>query len=108
MEQGKLAPEVLRIHFASYALKEPLSEAPLGVVGYYDSKWASEHLVVSARKTGLKTFVFRPDFIVGSSESGRSNIDDTICRVMKTTTELDIAPDGAFLVNPKNFPTSTF
>jgi thioester reductase-like protein len=44
-------------------------ETPLGnVLGYGQSKWASESLVREARSRGVQTVVYRPRTVLGSSE----------------------------------------
>ncbi|WP_423760150.1 thioester reductase domain-containing protein [Burkholderia sp. NLJ2] len=51
--------------------------------GYEESKWVAEQLLVQAHARGVPVTVYRPARIVGHSESGRMNLDDLFCRLIK-------------------------
>ncbi|BAZ25547.1 AMP-dependent synthetase and ligase [Kalymmatonema gypsitolerans NIES-4073] len=52
-------------------------------LGYSQSKWVAEKLVMMARDRGLPVCIYRPPFISGHSQTGVWNTDDIICRVIK-------------------------
>jgi len=79
--QGKEAPE------------EPLAAIPSGMSGYFDTKWAGEKLTVAARKSGMPTFVYRPSFVIGATETGKCNAEDFICRTLSSLADLHLAPE---------------
>ncbi len=52
-------------------------------LGYSQSKWVAEKLVMMARDRGLPVCIYRPPFISGHSQTGVWNTDDIICRLIK-------------------------
>ena len=52
-------------------------------LGYSQSKWVAEKLVMMARDRGLPVCIYRPPFISGHSQTGVWNTDDIICRIIK-------------------------
>ncbi|PHP85691.1 hypothetical protein CFB52_030480 [Burkholderia sp. AU18528] len=51
--------------------------------GYEQSKWVAEQLLVQAHARGVPVTVYRPARIVGHAVSGRMNLDDLFCRLIK-------------------------
>ncbi|MBW4632371.1 MAG: thioester reductase domain-containing protein [Iphinoe sp. HA4291-MV1] len=52
-------------------------------LGYSQSKWVAEKLVMMARDQGLPVCIYRPSFISGHSQTGVWNTDDIVCRTIK-------------------------
>jgi amino acid adenylation domain-containing protein/thioester reductase-like protein len=61
--------------------------------GYTQTKWVAEHLIVAARSRGIPTCIYRPGMIAGHSQTGASQIDDLMCRIIKGIIQLKAAPD---------------
>lgn len=61
--------------------------------GYAQSKWISEHLVHLAASRGIPTCIYRPGMVTGHCQSGASNPEDLICRMLKSFTQLQCAPN---------------
>jgi thioester reductase-like protein len=57
-------------------------------LGYSQSKWVAEKLVLAARDRGLPVSIYRPPFISGHSQTGIWNTDDIICRMIKSSIQL--------------------
>jgi amino acid adenylation domain-containing protein/thioester reductase-like protein len=75
-------------------------DAALGPVdsvdgGYVQSKWVAEHLVLTAKERGLPVYIYRPSHIMGHSETGASNLDDFMLRLLVGTVQLGSAPEIA-------------
>ncbi|KAL4865902.1 hypothetical protein BDV12DRAFT_210788 [Aspergillus spectabilis] len=51
-------------------------------LGYAQSQYTAEGMVRRMREKGLPTMIFRPGFIVGHSETGSSNPDDFMSRLI--------------------------
>jgi amino acid adenylation domain-containing protein/thioester reductase-like protein len=66
------------------------SEPPCS--GYAQSKWVAEKLVKTAHDRGIPTCIHRPGMIIGHSQTGSSNTEDTIGRLIKGLIQLRIAP----------------
>ncbi|MBW4687497.1 MAG: thioester reductase domain-containing protein [Komarekiella atlantica HA4396-MV6] len=62
-------------------------------LGYSQSKWVAEKLVMMARDRGLPVCIYRPPFISGHSQTGVWNTDDIICRMIKTCIEMGSIAD---------------
>lgn len=67
-------------------------------IGYSQSKWVAEQLVDEARRRGLRTAVYRPPFIVGSSDTGAARIDDFLSLTVRAWLELRSAPQGEYAI----------
>ncbi|VWD61776.1 Non-ribosomal peptide synthase [Burkholderia lata] len=65
-------PEVLAVPFHEHLTS-----------GYEQSKWVAEQLLVQAHARGVPVTVYRPARIVGHAASGRMNLDDLFCRLIK-------------------------
>ena len=71
----------------------PLSGTPES--GYAQSKWVAEKLVKTAHERGIPTCIYRPGMIIGDSQTGISNTEDQIGRLIKGLIQLETAPDLA-------------
>jgi amino acid adenylation domain-containing protein/thioester reductase-like protein len=60
--------------------------------GYSQSKWVGEKLVMEANARGIPACIYRPGMISGHSQSGASNTNDTICRLIKGFIQMGSAP----------------
>ena len=74
-------------------------------VGYGQSKWIAEKLVMLAMTRGIPSTIFRPGYITGHSMTGVMNTDDFLVRLMKGCLELGQAPKIRNAINacPVNF-----
>jgi amino acid adenylation domain-containing protein/thioester reductase-like protein len=61
-------------------------------MGYAQSKWVAERLVVAAAARGLSASIYRLDRISGHSQTGAYQVD-FLWRCIKTCIELGMAPD---------------
>ncbi len=68
----------------------PATELPAS--GYAQTKWVAEKLVKAANDRGIPTCIHRPGMIIGHSQTGCSNTEDTIGRLIKGLIQLRIAP----------------
>ncbi|KAI9040973.1 L-aminoadipate-semialdehyde dehydrogenase [Aspergillus affinis] len=67
--------------------------------GYGQSKWASEYLVREAGRRGLKGSVVRPGYVLGDSQTGTTNTDDFLIRMIKGCIQLSSRPNINNTVN---------
>lgn len=67
--------------------------------GYTKSKWASEKLVRNAQLQGLPTCIYRPAMIAGHSQTGASNTNDLMNRLIKGFIQLRSAPEFDMMIN---------
>jgi myxalamid-type polyketide synthase MxaB len=65
-------------------------------LGYSQTKWASERLVLAAGRAGLPVRTYRPPLIAGHSRSGLWHQDDLLHRLLRGCLELGQAPDIAW------------
>jgi amino acid adenylation domain-containing protein/thioester reductase-like protein len=61
--------------------------------GYDQTKWVAENLVKIAAGRGLPVSIYRPAFVVGHSETGVWNTGDAVCRLLKGSIEMGLAPE---------------
>jgi thioester reductase-like protein len=61
-------------------------------LGYTQTKWVAEKLVVQARDRGLPVSIYRPPLIAGDSRTGTWFTDDFICRFIKGCIQLGTMP----------------
>ena len=61
--------------------------------GYAQSKWVAEQLVTSAAIKGLPLCIYRPGMVTGHSQTGISNPEDLMCRLLRSFIQLESAPD---------------
>jgi thioester reductase-like protein len=62
--------------------------------GYEQSKWVAEQRVRLAGERGLAVTIHRPSRIVGHSRTGRVNVDDLFCRLIRGVVAQGQAPYG--------------
>ncbi|RAH85754.1 L-aminoadipate-semialdehyde dehydrogenase large subunit [Aspergillus japonicus CBS 114.51] len=67
--------------------------------GYGQSKWAGEYLVREAGRRGLKGTVVRPGYVLGDSQTGTTNTDDFLIRMIKGCIQLSARPNINNTVN---------
>ncbi|KAJ2782390.1 large subunit of alpha-aminoadipate reductase [Coemansia javaensis] len=67
--------------------------------GYGQSKWVSERLLMRARQAGWPVTIVRPGYVLGHSQTGATNTDDFIWRLVKGCAELGQSP---VMNNPVN------
>jgi amino acid adenylation domain-containing protein/thioester reductase-like protein len=67
--------------------------------GYSQSKWVAEKLVIAARSRGIPTAIYRPGMLIGHSQTGASQTNDLMCRIIKGIIQLGSAPDLALWIN---------
>ncbi|PMB71723.1 L-2-aminoadipate reductase large subunit [Beauveria bassiana] len=60
--------------------------------GYGQTKWVAEQLTREAGRRGLRGSVVRPGYILGNSETGVSNTDDFLIRMLKGCIQLGVRP----------------
>ncbi|KIM33712.1 hypothetical protein M408DRAFT_60290 [Serendipita vermifera MAFF 305830] len=68
-------------------------------VGYGQSKWVSEKLLMEAGKRGLSAHIVRPGYVLGHSQTAVTNTDDFIWRLVKGCSQLKLVPDIGNTVN---------
>jgi thioester reductase-like protein len=61
--------------------------------GYTQSTWVSEKIVTLAGSRGLPVSIYRPGMISGHSQTGASNTEDFLSRLIKSWIECGYAPD---------------
>ena len=67
--------------------------------GYDQSKWVAESLVNVARLRGIPANIYRPGPIIGHSQSGVSNADDLLHRIIAGGIRWGYMPDMDIAVN---------
>lgn len=67
-------------------------------IGYIQSKWVAEKLVWIAKSRGIPVTVHRSGFLMGHPQSGVTNTDDYVSRLIKGCIQLGSFPE---LVNQK-------
>jgi amino acid adenylation domain-containing protein/thioester reductase-like protein len=60
--------------------------------GYTQTKWVAEQLIIQARSRGIPTSIYRPGMLTGHSQTGASNTNDLMCRIIKGIIQLKYAP----------------
>ncbi|KAJ4541436.1 large subunit of alpha-aminoadipate reductase [Exophiala dermatitidis] len=74
------------------------SKTGLGT-GYGQSKWVAEYLSREAGRRGLRGCVVRPGYVLGSSQTGVTNTDDFLVRMLKGCIQLGTRPNINNTVN---------
>lgn len=67
-------------------------------LGYSQSKWVAEKLVLEAGNRGLPVCIYRAPLISGDSQTGSWFTDDFICRLFKGCLQMGTIPDLDYLV----------
>jgi L-aminoadipate-semialdehyde dehydrogenase len=67
--------------------------------GYGQSKWSAEYIIRRAGEVGLRGAIIRPGYVQGFSETGASNTDDFLLRMLKGCVEIGSYPDITNTVN---------
>lgn len=67
--------------------------------GYGQSKWSAEYIIRRAGKRGLKGAIIRPGYVTGETNTGSSNTDDFLLRMLKGCIELGVYPNINNTVN---------
>lgn len=81
-------------HFGKTVLEsDPLDSHEGYFLGYSETKWVAEKLVMEARERGLRTAVFRPGDITGTAENGLWKLDDLISRSFVGCIQMGYVPD---------------
>lgn len=62
-------------------------------MGYSQSKWVAEKMVLSAKERGLPVIIYRPGFIMGDSATGSTNVEDFMSRLVIGCLEIGSYPD---------------
>jgi thioester reductase-like protein len=72
---------------------------------YAQSKWVAEKLLAIARSRGLPVYIYRPGRISGHSQTGFSNPDDLLFRLIMGCIHLGFAPalDTAYDLTPVDY-----
>ncbi len=67
--------------------------------GYSQSKWVGEKLILAAQDRGIPTCIYRSGMLSGHSQTGASQTNDLICRIIKGMIQMESAPDLAQSIN---------
>lgn len=73
--------------------EDPLDAGKCPEVGYFQSKYVAERVVRIAQSRGIPTTIHRIGLIVGDSETGCSNEDDLVARIIIGSIQSGFAPD---------------
>ncbi|NWG16780.1 MAG: thioester reductase domain-containing protein [Chloroflexi bacterium] len=72
---------------------DDLDETKCPEVGYFQTKYVAEKVVRIARDRGIPVTIHRIGLIVGDSQTGASNVDDFVARMMIGSIQAGYAPD---------------
>ncbi len=74
-------------------------------LGYSQSKWVAEKLVMVARDRGFPVCIYRPPLISGHSQTGVWNTDDVTCKIIKGCIQMGHVPEFNYLfdVSPVDY-----
>jgi len=67
--------------------------------GYGQTKWVSEKLITEACRRGLTGVIVRPGYIMGDEQSGVSNTDDFLIRMLKGCVQVGARPNVENTIN---------
>lgn len=67
--------------------------------GYGQTKWVSEHVIREACKRGLNAVIVRSGYVMGHPETGVSNTDDFLIRMLKGCIQVGSRPDVTNTIN---------
>jgi thioester reductase-like protein len=77
-------------------------------LGYAQTKWVAEKLMLQARERGIPLCIYRLPFISGDSNTGAWNTDDFTCLAIKGCMEMGAAPLLDYWINncPVNYAST--
>ena len=77
-------------------------------LGYTQTKWVSERLVIESRTRGVPATIYRPPLITGDSRTGRWNTEDFTCLFLKGCVQMKAIPhiDANVTFVPVDFVSS--
>ncbi len=78
---------------------DELDETKCPDVGYFQTKYVAEKVVRLARDRGIPVTIHRIGLIVGDSQTGVSNVDDFVARVLIGCIQAGYAPDIRHLMD---------
>jgi len=61
--------------------------------GYGQTKWVSERLISEAGRRGMRGAIIRPAYVLGDTQTGVSNTDDFLWRLVKGCIQIGSVPD---------------
>ncbi|MEU5158463.1 amino acid adenylation domain-containing protein [Streptomyces sp. NPDC020875] len=84
--------------FGTAGIREVAEDTPLAhgdhlTLGYGESKWVAESLVLAAGDRGQPVSVLRPYEITGERRTGACNVETAICSLFRTIADTGVAPD---------------
>ena len=80
-------------HFGKNVLEDDPLDLPDGYfLGYSETKWVSEKLVMAARKRGIRAKVYRPGDITGTKEDGIWAVRDLTSRMIIGCIQMKVVP----------------
>lgn len=68
-------------------------------LGYAQSKWVAEKIILIARQRGLPVNIYRPSMISGHSKTGICNTNDFVCRTIKGCIQMGSMPNLDLLLD---------
>ncbi|MBD2605305.1 amino acid adenylation domain-containing protein [Scytonema hofmannii FACHB-248] len=77
----------------SISEQEYINDSAIPADGYGQSKWVAEKLLMASRARGIPVCIYRPGMITGHSQTGVTNTDDLMCRLLKGFIQMGSAPD---------------
>jgi thioester reductase-like protein len=85
--------------------EDPLAHGEEIMLGYAQSKWVAEKLVMAARDRGLPVSIYRLPLITGHSQTGVWNTQDFTCLMLKGCLQMRCAPllDSNFSYAPVDY-----
>ncbi|MFB8777982.1 SDR family oxidoreductase [Streptomyces broussonetiae] len=83
------------VHHPGTGPDTPLDHADRISLGYPETKWVAEKLVIEAGRRGLPVAVHRPYEVTGTVDRGVWNTDTMMCALFRTIAETGLAPDMA-------------
>ncbi len=80
-------------HFGKNALEDDPLDSPDGYfLGYSQTKWVSEKIIMLARKRGIKAKIYRPGDITGTKQDGIWAVRDLTSRMIIGCIQMKVVP----------------
>ncbi len=80
-------------HFGKNALEDDPLDSPDGYfLGYSQTKWVSEKIIMEARKCGIKAKIYRPGDITGTKQDGIWAVRDLTSRMIIGCIQMKVVP----------------